>query len=110
MAKITVTLVESTTKEIEVSGTVYRAAIREKSEDIIALYKADYDQDKMVGVYPYTCSIGKLSFLENILFGANTVDIEPHQFYEAYAKVMLQIESFVGLERLELKDAQDGPY
>lgn len=110
MAKITVTLVESTTKEIEVPNVVYRACKSAFSSDIIAYYKADNEQNKMVSVSPTSHVIHETVWLDNILFAANTFDIEPKEFYEAYAKVMLQIESFVGLERLELKQTEDGPY
>lgn len=110
MAKITVTLVESTTKEIEVPNVVYRACKSAINGVIIAYYKADIAQNKSVTVYPISYGLSTGEWSNNQLYAANTFDIEPHQFYEAYAKVMLQIESFVGLERLELKDAQDGPY
>ena len=110
MAKITVTLVESTTKEIEVPNVVYRACKSATTGNTIAYYKADHEQNKAAVVYPASGSFSISEWSNNQLYAANTFDIEPHQFYEAYAKVMLQIESFVGLERLSLEGAQDGPY
>ena len=97
MAKITVTLVESTTKEIEVSNVVYRALVLHG--DKVLAYKADCEKDLMISVGCVSASINKHSYHESILFGADTFDIEPQEFYEAYAKAVGQLDAIIGIER-----------